>query len=220
LLLHTPGGSVGATESIVDYLRRMFGNNIRAIVPQIAMSAGTMIACSCREIVMAKHSNLGPIDPHLRGIPVVGVAKEFKRACDEVKRNKNLIPIWQSIIGQYRPTFLGQCENAVEWSKQFVSKQLEEVMFSGEQDANKKARNVVKKLTDYSGNKSHDRHIHIDECRQMGLKIISLEDDPDFQDLVLTIHHCYMHIFQNLPAYKCIENHLGVALFKNIPPKQ
>ena len=47
LLLHTPGGNLTATESIVDYLRKMFGNDIRAIIPQIAMSAGTMIACSC-----------------------------------------------------------------------------------------------------------------------------------------------------------------------------
>jgi ClpP class serine protease len=40
LILHTPGGSIAATESVVDYLHKMFGGNIRAIVPQIAMSAG------------------------------------------------------------------------------------------------------------------------------------------------------------------------------------
>src|SRR5262245_23118924 len=38
LLLHTPGGDMSATESLIDYLRQMFGRNIRAIVPQIAMS--------------------------------------------------------------------------------------------------------------------------------------------------------------------------------------
>jgi ClpP class serine protease len=76
LLLHTPGGDLAATESLVDFLRRMFGTDIRAIVPQIAMSAGTMLACSCREIVMSKHSSIGPIDPHLRGIPAVGVKME------------------------------------------------------------------------------------------------------------------------------------------------
>ena len=63
LLLHTPGGGVAATESIVDYLRQMFGTDIRAIVPQIAMSAGTMIACSCKSIVLGKDSHLGPVDP-------------------------------------------------------------------------------------------------------------------------------------------------------------
>lgn len=63
LVLHTPGGDTAATESIVDYLHSMFGNDIRAIVPQLAMSAGTMIACSCKEIIMGQQSSLGPIDP-------------------------------------------------------------------------------------------------------------------------------------------------------------
>lgn len=67
LFLHTPGGDIAATESIVNYLHQMFGNDIRAIIPQIAMSAGTMTACSCKQILMARHSNVGPIDPHLRG---------------------------------------------------------------------------------------------------------------------------------------------------------
>ena len=44
LILHTPGGDLAAAESIVDYLKVMFGHNVRAIIPQIAMSAGTMIS--------------------------------------------------------------------------------------------------------------------------------------------------------------------------------
>lgn len=59
LILHTPGGNTAATESIVSYLHSIFGNNIRAFIPQIAMSAGTMIALSCKEIVMGKQSNIG-----------------------------------------------------------------------------------------------------------------------------------------------------------------
>src|SRR5271156_3215098 len=50
LILHTPGGGMAATQSIVNYLQKMFGKNIRAIVPQIAMSAGTIVACCCKEI--------------------------------------------------------------------------------------------------------------------------------------------------------------------------
>lgn len=220
LLLHTPGGNLAATESIVDYLRRMFGKDIRAIVPQIAMSAGTMMACSCKEIVMATHSCLGPIDPQLSDIPAIGVIKEFRRACREIKKDPSKIPLWQSIIGKYRPTFLSQCENSIKWSKEFVESQLKTVMFDGKRNSLKLAKNVVKALTDYSGNKAHDRHIHIDECRKIGLNVSSLEDDDKFQDLVLTVHHCYMHVFQNALAYKIIENHLGVALVKNITPRK
>jgi ClpP class serine protease len=94
LILHTPGGNIAAAESIVDYLRRMFGNNIRAIVPQIAMSAGTMIACSCRSILMGKHSNLGPIDPQLNGIPAAGVIEEFQTAYNEIRADPQKVAVW------------------------------------------------------------------------------------------------------------------------------
>ena len=78
LILHTPGGETAATESLVDYLRSMFLGRHQAIVPQLAMSAGTMIACACKEVVMGKHSSLGPIDPQYLGLPAHGVVEEFK----------------------------------------------------------------------------------------------------------------------------------------------
>lgn len=214
LLLHTPGGSIAATESIVDYLHKMFGDDIRAIVPQIAMSAGTMLACSCKSIVMAKHSNLGPIDPHLAGVPAHGVIREFDRASKEVKRNPSQAAIWGVIIAQYRPTFLSQCENAIKWSEQFVREQLQSVMFRGQKTARSKAAAIVKKLSDYRGNRSHSRHIHAEECRAMGLVIEPLEESDPFQDLILTVHHCYMHSLMNTPSFKMIENHIGVAFVK------
>jgi membrane-bound ClpP family serine protease len=212
LILHTPGGSIAATQSIVDYLHKMFGKNIRAIVPQIAMSAGTMIACSCKEILMGKQSNLGPIDPHLYGIPAYGVKNEFKRACRECKQDSTKIPIWQSIIGQYRPTFLSQCENAIDWSNKFVREQLTDVMFEEEANAEDKARGIVKKLTNYK--KTHSWHIHADECKKIGLNVKMIESDRPLQDLILTVHHCFMHTLMNTPSYKIIENHLGAALVK------
>lgn len=214
LILHTPGGSIAAVQSITDYLHKMFNDDIRAIVPQIAMSAGTMLACSCKRILMSKHSNLGPIDPHLRGIPAYGVIMEFRRAWKEIKKDPSKISIWQPIIGQYRPTFLSQCENAIAWSNQFVQRQLETVMFSSDPYAKKKAKQIVKKLTDYKGNKAHDRHIHADECIAMGLAVDMIEADQKLQDLVLTVHHCYMHSLMNTPSYKMIENHDGLALVK------
>jgi hypothetical protein len=214
LILHTPGGDIASTQSVVYYLRQMFGSDIRAIIPQIAMSAGTMIACCCKQILMGKQSNLGPIDPQIAGVQAYGVIDEFKRACREIKKHPDRIPIWQTIIGQYRPAFLDRCENAIKWSDQFVREQLAATMFSEDAAAEKKARAIVRKLTDYRGNRTHSRHIHVDECEQIGLKIMRLESDDQLQDIVLTIHHCFMHVFQSTPAYKVIENHLGVALVK------
>lgn len=214
LILHTPGGSLSATQSIVDYLHKMFPKGIRAVVPQIAMSAGTMIACSCRTILMSEHSNLGPIDPHLRGIPAYGAIKEFETAFKEIAKSPNRVHVWAPILGQYRPTFLGQCRNAISLSKAFVSEQLATGMFDGDPKAAQKAAKIVNALSSYTMNKSHDRHIHMDECKKLGLKIERLEEDSDLQDLVLTVHHCYMNALMNGPSFKIIENHNGVAFVK------
>jgi ClpP class serine protease len=117
LILHTPGGQVAATESLVHYLRTMFGSDIQAFVPQIAMSAGTMIVCACQKIFMGKQSILGPIDPQFSGIAAREVLNEFRRAVEEIKEEPARIPLWQTIIGKYHPTFIGECENAVAWAQ-------------------------------------------------------------------------------------------------------
>ncbi len=52
LILHTPGGDPHAAEAIVIYLRKKFESDITVIVPHLAMSAGTMIACAAKNIMM------------------------------------------------------------------------------------------------------------------------------------------------------------------------
>lgn len=101
LVLHTPGGGIAATESLTTYLKKMFGNDIRALVPQIAMSAGTMLALSCNSIVMGKQSSLGPIDPQIQGIPADVVVTEFARAYDEIKQDITKAHVWGPILNRY-----------------------------------------------------------------------------------------------------------------------
>jgi len=212
LILHTPGGDMTATESIVDYLHRMFNGNIDCYIPQLAMSGGTMIACACREIIMGKQSCIGPIDPQFRGIPAHGVIAEFEEALLAVKTDPASIPIWQVVVGKYHPTFIGECKNAISMAEDMVSKWLQLYMFADiEQSAEReqKAQAIVKTLNNHSDTKTHSRHINIDEAKAMGLKIRNLEDKQDLQDLVLTIHHAFMHTFANSTAIKIIENQLG-----------
>ena len=108
IILHTPGGETAATESLVDYLRSMFGSDMRAIVPQLAMSAGTMIACACKSIVMGRHSSLGPIDPQIGPLAAHGVIEEFDRAAREIQQNPVMANIWGPILAKYGPTLVGE----------------------------------------------------------------------------------------------------------------
>lgn len=214
LILHTPGGETAATESLVHYLRAMFGKDMRAIVPQLAMSGGTMIACACNEIVMGRQSSLGPVDPHFSGIPAHGVVEEFNRAKREIRDDSSTIPIWQPIIAKYHPTFIGECEKAIAWSNEMTKDWLRTGMFDGEKAPGEKINRILKELGDHALTKSHSRHLPIERCRDMGLKVSELEANPELQDTVLSLHHACMLTFSATAAFKIIENHRGVAFIK------
>jgi ClpP class serine protease len=217
LILHTPGGDIAATESLVDYLYSMYDKDIRVIVPQISMSAGTMIAFASKEIVMGKHSNLGPIDPQMGGLACQAVLNEFEQAKKDIKKNPHSAALWQVIIGKYHPTFLGACKQAIEWSEKMVSDWLEYNMCNGDKN---KVKKIVSIFSNHSVQKSHSRHISKKECIEVGLVISDLESNQELQDAVLTTHHAFMHTFSNTYCVKIIENHNGVAYIEQAVPPQ
>ncbi len=216
LLLHTPGGDGQATVSLVEYLRSMFGKNMRAIVPQIAMSAGTMIACSCKDIVMGKQSSLGPIDPQFGVIAAANLLEEIKKAREDIGKNPNLALFWNPILSKIIPSFLERCEWAIRDANEFLQNTLRENMFANlnKNEQDEKIASVSKSFANNEG-RAHNTHIQYQQCFDSGLNVHKLEDDDKLQDLVLTIHHCYMHTLSNTGAFKVIENHLGRAIVRH-----
>ena len=224
LILHTPGGIGSAAETIVFYLKSNFGNDIRAFVPQIALSAGTMIALGCREIVMGKQSSLGPIDPQIRGgMSCPAVLDEFERARREIRKDESNASLWGPILSKFKPALLSSCQNHVRWCNRVTTEWLCSNMFREEENPEKLAQNVVAELGDYSKTYFHGNHYHIDKCRDLGLKVTSLESIAgnapegckDLQDCVLTIHHAYMITFSESNAVKIVENHNGNGMTTN-----
>lgn len=222
LILHTPGGNAAATESLVNYLREMFGTNMRAFVPQLALSGGTMIACACKQIYMGKHSSLGPVDPQLNGIPANGVIEEFKRAYTDILTDSNKIPIWQPILAKYQPTLIVECERVIKWANEMVTEWLQTGMFENpENDVNKdnKIQKIIDNLTDHAISKSHDRHLSYKQCEEIGLEVLLLEDEQNLQEAVLSVHHACIHTLSETAAFKIIENHDGKAFIQTVAEK-
>jgi hypothetical protein len=220
LVLHTPGGDVAATESIVDYLRSKFDDNIRTIVPQISMSGGTIIAMAGREVLMGRHSNLGPIDPQIGGKPAIAIIKEFESARAEITANPNMALLWQPILAQYPPTLLSHAQQGIQWAQDIGRKTLAEGMFKGDPHAGDKANTLVEFLLSHDVHKAHGRHLHRQELRAKGLKIVDLEDDDALQEAVLSVHHACMLTVGNHNVFKLIENHKGVAHLKAVAQQQ
>lgn len=220
LIVHSPGGSPEATEAIVSYLRTKF-SDIRVIIPQLAMSAATMLACASNRIVMGKHSFIGPIDPQLilhtqvgvQAVSAQAILDQFKLAKSECEDPKKL-GSWIPILSQYGPALLIQCANALELSHQLVSEWLESYMFADREDAKYISKKIAAELADHQEFKSHGRHISRDKAKKMGLVIEDLEDDQEFQDLILSVFHATTHTFNGTNAVKIIENHNGNAFVK------
>lgn len=212
LVLHTPGGDIAATESLVDYLNAMFQRDIRVIVPQLAMSAGTMMALASREILMGKHSSLGPIDPQINGLPAHAIVEEFEQARKDIEASPANIALWQPIIAKYSPTLIGQCKKSIDWSQEIVKRWLLEGMFSTPESGGEEAADrVLTELGDPQFSKSHARHISLDRAREIGLNVTALEDDQDLQEAVLTVHHACVLTLAQTNTVKLVENQLGVA---------
>lgn len=216
LVIHTPGGDTAATESLVDYLRAMFGTNIRAIVPQLALSGGTMMACACEKVVMGRHSSLGPIDPQYRGLPAHGILEEFQQAYDEIKADQMKIPVWQPIIAKYTPTLIGECQKAIKWSEDMVKDWLQTGMLRSRDDRAEMAESIFRELGDHALTLSHNRHLSAEKCKEIGLTVERLEDNPSLQDAVLSVHHACIHTLSSTEAFKIIENHMGVAYIQRV----
>ena len=65
VFLYTTGGATEVPWRIVSLLRE-FCNEFTAIIPFIALSAGTHIALGANELLMSEISTLGPVDPTTR----------------------------------------------------------------------------------------------------------------------------------------------------------
>ncbi|MBR3968888.1 MAG: serine protease [Clostridia bacterium] len=223
LIIHSPGGSLEATEQLVQYLRAKY-QYIRAIIPQSAMSAATMLACACDEIVMGKQSAIGPIDPQMTLVKQNGVAHtlpahsilaDFERAKIEIAADKNSANVWIPKLMEIPNGFLDLCQKTIDLSKSKVAEWLDTYMFK---DDDKKGASIAGWLGDFNEHKTHGRPINYQLAQEKGLKITLLENDQELQDKVLSVFHATLVTFDVAPCVKIIENHLGKGSYIVIQP--
>ncbi len=217
LILHSPGGSIEAAEAIVFYLRSRF-ESIRVLVPNLAMSAASMIACAADEIVMGKHSFLGPTDPRVPVSTPFGwrlaaandVLRQFDRARD-ASRNRDGFDAWIPMLNQYGPDLLERCDQSVKLSKELVHSWLRSHLLKGVPE---KADALAETLNVGEAMGSHSRHISRQYLIDNGVKVLPLESDEILEDLLLSVFHATTHMMAATQVTKIVENHLGRAYIK------
>lgn len=226
LILHSPGGSLDAADQIVQYLRAKY-EHIRALVPQNAMSAATMLACACDEIVMGKHSALGPIDPQITMPTVHGlftapaqcILDDFEQAKSDVLKDPKLATLWAPKMRDYPPGILQVCQQTLKLAVEKTGMWLSTRMFSDFSDGEAKAGAIASWLGDAKEHKTHGRPIGFEAAKAKGLNVTSLESDPDLQEKLLSVFHATAFTFDITPCVKAIENHDGKGWFTKVDVK-
>ena len=230
LILHTGGGNISAAESIMDFLIDLYRGDVEVFVPQMAMSAGTIMACGARAIHMGTYSSLGPIDPHTDdGIPVWAILEDFKEIKRDIAASETNYLAWLPILSKYRVGLISACNVLNDLSASIATKWLKrnDGMFSDlpDDERDKKAEEIVGQLSNYSRLKSHDRHISMAECKKeigFGDKIIDLAGDPSYDNMknaLLSYHQACEHTLRDKKVSKIIENHIGHVIYMFDKPK-
>lgn len=217
VVLHSPGGSPEAAESIVHLLRSQF-QNIRFIIPNIAKSAATMLVMSGDEIILGDNAELGPTDPQMiingRFNPAHAIIKQFDNAKKELSKSNEALPAWLPILQQYGPSLIVECENAIDLTHTLVKDWVKKYMLKDDGNRARKA-NAISKFLVNKKHLSHGRMIRLDELKEKGVKVKSASEcDPNLSEMIQDINYATLLTFNMTGAYKLFENHSGPGMYK------
>lgn len=221
ILLHSPGGSPTATESLVHLIRSSY-NPVRFFVPHTVKSAATMFVLSGDEIIVSDQAEFGPIDPQLRfphegriaNVPAQAAIDQFNRAYEEINNNPRKMTAWLPILRQFGPSFLEECHKAIALSQQLVTEWLKAYMLAGQDEAQAKAERVAAWLADHNNFKSHSKRVSARQLLELepSLKITFLRDlGEELQNAIMEVYWAIDVTFDHTAAFKIIEHKEGSA---------
>lgn len=222
VVLVTPGGSGTQVAKFVDKLRPRF-DTVSFILPNIAMSAGTIFSMSGDEIIMTNSSYIGPVDPQVPNkdgtyIPaqaILTLIEEIQTKGNEAIK-KGINPDWTDlqILRQIDPKEIGNAINASKYSVELVENYLHDYKFKTwitHSDGNpvtpeqrkQRANEIANQLCKHSLWKTHDhgitREVAWDVCK---LKITHSETIDKLDRAVKRLWALFYWQFENTAIYK------------------
>lgn len=204
ILLITPGGSAESVEKIVEMIRFHY-TEVYFIVPEEAMSAGTIFCMSGDKIYMDYSSSLGPIDPQVHNgkewVPALGYLDQVDRMIRKSAVNK-LTDAELVILQNQDLAMLSRYEQAKNLTITLLKKWLVEYKFKDwkthetdpakigkpvtEQEKKQRAEEIATDLSDNKHWHSHGRMIGVSTLTTvLRLKIEDYSKDSVLRPLVL-----------------------------------
>jgi membrane-bound ClpP family serine protease len=203
IVLNTMGGSAEIAEKMVAITRKHY-EEVCFIVPDVAMSAGTVFCMSGDKIYMDYSSSLGPIDPQLwngkQWLPALGYLNKVEELLKKEKE-KGLTRAEFLIRQGQDLAMLSQCEQARNLTITLLKKWLVEYKFKDwdkhetnptkkgqpvtTEEKVKRAEEIAALLGDNTKWHSHGRMIGMETLRKdVRLKIEDFSDDPKLHSLI------------------------------------
>lgn len=196
VILDTVGGVVEVAERIARVFRQYY-REVKFLVPDRALSAGTVLVMSGDAILMDYHSVLGPIDPQVvkdgKLVPALGYLIKFRELVEKADKGELSTPdvilldkldlaemhqyeLARDLSTQLLRDWLAKYKfkdwKVTETKKKKVTKQMKEV----------RAQEIAEKLSDTQRWGSHGRGIPMEVLvRELRLKVDDFGTDPAAQ---------------------------------------
>jgi hypothetical protein len=198
LLLETGGGWTDPTERVVSIIEHM-APDLRVVVAGSAKSNGTVICLAGKSIVMGASSELGPIEPHLQGMPCTILAMP-------AMAQQNFVMHQAAIF-------------AIEQTRKLARRLLKQGMKSTATD--EELDNLVHKLLSRDLYFSHGSVIDHKEAKTLGLNIEYLPPENDLWQRLRLLLCMYEGDARNYRYLKFFETRkLSSAIEAPIPVPQ
>ncbi|MHB1104240.1 MAG: SDH family Clp fold serine proteinase [Devosia sp.] len=195
VILETDGGSIETAERIANVFRHHYPSRVSFVVPNFAMSAGTILVMSGDDIYMDYYSVLGPIDPQVPNqngtyVPALGYLEKYKQLIGKSNKGALTAAELTFLIEKFDPAELHRFEQARDHSVDLLKQWLVQYKFKNWTKTRskgltvtpamktKRAEEIARKLNDTKRWRSHGRglsmsiidnelNLLVEDCGQM-----------------------------------------------------
>ncbi len=204
IVLNTPGGSAETVEKLVEIVRYHY-SEVTFVVPDEAMSAGTIFAMSGDAIYMDYTSSLGPIDPQINNgndwVPALGYLDQVEKMIEKSSQG-TLTDAELVILQNLDLAMLSRYEQAKNLTITLLKKWLVEYKFKDwtvhrtnpdklnqpvtVEEKQERAEEIAKLLADNKIWHSHGRKIGVKTLQNLlRLEIVDYSSDDDLRGKIL-----------------------------------
>lgn len=212
-VIHTPGGVAEVVEKMVEIIRHHY-QEVWFVVPDMAMSAGTILCMSGDKIYMDYSSALGPIDPQIPNsdgqlVPALGYLDYVERMIQKSDAG-TLTDAEFAILQNQDLATLRRYEQARDLSVSLLKDWLVKYKFKDwnthtstgkpvtDGEKTKRAEEIAKALSNHNKWHSHGRMIGIKTLTDdLRLKIEDYTDDVDLKAAIRQYSDLLLDCVQN-----------------------